>query len=229
MSASLRVMNLTKKFSGLAVVDNISFSAAEGEVVGLLGPNGAGKSTTMKMITGFLRPDAGTAYVAGFDIQEQPVAAKSIMGYLPEGMPLYPDMTVGSFLKFIADVRGVDLDLYDVFNLRAVVNKRIEDLSKGYKKRVGLAQALLHDPDVLILDEPTDGLDPIQKRDVRALIKQVSQKKVVLLSTHLLEEVAEICDRVIVIAAGKVMLDGLPRVTSIEQVFAEIETEGMDA
>lgn len=229
MSASLRVMNLTKKFSGRAVVDNISFSAAEGEVVGLLGPNGAGKSTTMKMITGFLRPDAGTAYVAGFDIQEQPVAAKSTMGYLPEGMPLYPDMTVGNFLKFIADVRGVDLDLYDVFNLRAVVNKRIEDLSKGYKKRVGLAQALLHDPEVLILDEPTDGLDPIQKRDVRALIKQVSQKKVVLLSTHLLEEVAEICDRVIVIAAGKVMLDGLPRVTSIEQVFAEIETEVMDA
>lgn len=229
MSASLRVMNLTKKFSGQIAVDNISFSAAEGEVVGLLGPNGAGKSTTMKMITGFLRPDAGTAYVAGFDILEQPVPAKTAMGYLPEGMPLYPDMTVGNFLKFVADVRGVAPDLYDIFNLRSVVNKRIEDLSKGYKKRVGLAQTLLHDPDVLILDEPTDGLDPIQKRDVRALIKQVAKKKVILLSTHLLEEVAEICDRVIVIAAGKIMLDGLPKVTVIEQVFAEIETEGVDA
>lgn len=224
MTATLRVMNLAKTFGNLRAVDNISFSAVQGEVVGLLGPNGAGKSTTMKMITGFLRPTAGTSYLCGYDINEQPLAAKSNLGYLPEGTPCYPDMTVGAFIKFIAQIRNVEPEVFDLFNLRAVLDKRINELSKGYKKRVGLAQALLHDPAVLVLDEPTDGLDPIQKREVHGLIKNVARNKVILLSTHILAEAVEICDRVIVIAGGKVMLDGTPQITVIEEIFTEIET-----
>jgi ABC-2 type transport system ATP-binding protein len=223
MTATLRVMNLTKNFADLRAVDNISFAAVAGEVVGLLGPNGAGKSTTMKMIAGFLRPSSGTAYINGYDVLEEPIAAKTHLGYLPEGMPCYSDMTVRSFIKFVSQLRKVTPEVFDVFNLRSVLDKRIGDLSKGYKKRVGLAQALIHDPSLLILDEPTDGLDPIQKREVRGLIKQSARNKVILLSTHLLEEVAEICDRVIVIAAGRVMLDGAPQISKIEQVFSEIE------
>ena len=225
MSATLRVMNLTKKFGAVHAVDNISFSAVRGEVVGLLGPNGAGKSTTMKMITGFLHPDQGSAHICGHDMQEEPIAAKKCLGYLPEGNPCYADMTVRSFIRFIADIRGVNPDVYDIFDLRSILDKRIDTLSKGYKKRVGLAQALLHDPSVLVLDEPTDGLDPIQKREVRSLIKEVSQDKVILLSTHLLEEVAEICDRVIIIAGGKIMHDSTPQITAIEEVFAAIEVD----
>lgn len=218
MTATLRVMNLTKNFDGVAAVNNISFSATQGEVVGFLGPNGAGKSTTMKMITGFLNPTSGTAYIGGYDILEEPIAAKKILGYLPEGAPSYTDMTVKQFLDFIADVRGINSkdkefrvnDVVNKINLQSVLFQRIETLSKGFKRRVGLAQALIHDPKVLILDEPTDGLDPNQKREVRKLIKDMAKNKVIILSTHVLEEVEAVCDRVIIVAAGKIILDSTP-------------------
>ncbi len=244
MTATLRVMNLTKTFDDFTAVDNISFSAAQGEVVGFLGPNGAGKSTTMKMITGFLSPTAGTAYVGGYDILEQPIEAKRVFGYLPEGAPSYSDMTVKHFLSFIADIRGINkskkaLSISNVVskvNLQSVLNQRIETLSKGFKRRVGLAQALIHDPSVLILDEPTDGLDPNQKREIRKLITEMAKDKVIILSTHILEEVEAVCDRVIVVAAGKIILDSTPAelvsrtahkntVTVLEEVFIKISQE----
>lgn len=238
MTATLRVMNLTKSFDNLLAVDNISFSATQGEVVGFLGPNGAGKSTTMKMITGFLTPTAGTAYIDGYDIIEQPLAAKGLFGYLPEGAPSYPDMTVQQFLSFIADMRGIKRvekaakihAVVNKVNLQSVLQQRIETLSKGFKRRVGLAQALIHDPKVLILDEPTDGLDPNQKREVRKLIADMAQDKVIIISTHNLEEVEAVCDRVIVIAAGRLVLDSTPlelaaksthknTISALEEVF----------
>ena len=241
MAATLRVMNLTKRFKNLTAVDNISFSAVQGEVVAFLGPNGAGKSTTMKMITGFLAPSSGTAYIDGYDILEQPLQAKRTFGYLPEGAPSYPDMTVKQFINFISDIRGIQPDLKaqkvnEVINkvkLQSVLHQRIETLSKGFKRRVGLAQALIHDPRVLILDEPTDGLDPNQKREVRKLITEMSKDKVIILSTHVLEEVEDLCDRVIVIAAGKILLDSTPQELShkfpskstiniLEEVFNDI-------
>ena len=241
MSATLRVMNLTKNFGELLAVDNISFSAVQGEVVGFLGPNGAGKSTTMKMITGFLPPTAGTAYIGGYDIIEQPLAAKNVFGYLPEGAPSYPDMTVMQFLSFIAEIRGItkaerQAKIYAVVNkvnLESVLYQRIETLSKGFKRRVGLAQALIHDPSVLILDEPTDGLDPNQKREIRKLITEMSKDKVIILSTHILEEVEAVCDRMIVVAAGKIILDSTPKelamkspqqntIRALEEVFISI-------
>jgi ABC-2 type transport system ATP-binding protein len=241
MTATLRVMNLTKNFGEILAVDNISFSAAQGEVVGFLGPNGAGKSTTMKMISGFLTPTSGTAYIGGYDIIEQPLAAKKVFGYLPEGAPSYPDMTVKQFISFIADIRGItkdekDFKINDVINkvnLQSVLDQRIENLSKGFKRRVGLAQALIHNPSVLILDEPTDGLDPNQKREVRKLITNLSKDKVIILSTHILEEVEAVCDRVIVVAAGKLILDSTPQeltrqsplkntISALEEVFISI-------
>lgn len=244
MTATLRVMNLTKKFGNFTAVDNISFSAARGEVVGFLGPNGAGKSTCMKMITGFLTPTEGTAYIGGYDILEQPLAAKKMFGYLPEGAPSYPDMTVKQFINFIAEVRGISKDdkefkineVVNKVNLQSVLHQRIETLSKGFKRRVGLAQALIHDPSVLILDEPTDGLDPNQKREVRKLISDMAKDKVIILSTHILEEVEAVCDRVIVVAAGKIILDSTPAeltakastkntIAALEDVFVNITTE----
>ena len=189
-----------------------------GEVLGFLGPNGAGKSTTMKMITGFLDPSGGTARVCGHDIREQPVAAKRAIGYLPEGAPLYPEMTPASFLAFVAAMRRIPAErraarIAEVaakVHLEGVMHQRIETLSKGYKRRVGLAQAILHDPKVLILDEPTDGLDPIQKHEVRALIREMSKDKVIVLSTHILEEVDAVCTRVIIIAGGRIRFEGTP-------------------
>jgi len=244
MTATLRVMNLTKSFDGVIAVNNISFSAAQGEVVGFLGPNGAGKSTTMKMITGFLNPTSGTAYIGGYDILEEPVAAKRVLGYLPEGAPSYSDMTVKQFLSFIADIRGIskydkELRINDVVNkvnLQSVLFQNIDTLSKGFKRRVGLAQALIHDPSVLILDEPTDGLDPNQKREVRKLIRDMSKNKVIILSTHILEEVEAVCDRVIVVAAGKIILDSTPAellrkeptkstIAVLEEVFVNLTSE----
>lgn len=243
MTATLRVMNLTKTFGSFVAVDNISFSATQGEVVGFLGPNGAGKSTTMKMITGFLTPTAGTSYICGYDISEQPIQAKRIFGYLPEGAPSYTDMTVLQFINFIADIRGIDKaskaakvnDVINKVNLQSVLKQRIETLSKGFRRRVGLAQALIHDPSVLILDEPTDGLDPNQKREIRKLISTMAKDKVIILSTHILEEVEAVCDRVIVLAAGKIMLDSTPKelsnrtpqkntITALEEVFISIGT-----
>lgn len=250
MTATLRVMNLTKKFGSLLAVDNISFSATQGEVVGFLGPNGAGKSTTMKMITGFLAPTAGTAYIDGYDILEQPVQAKQVFGYLPEGAPSYPDMTVKQFINFIADIRGIKplhkaarIDaVIEQVNLQSVLLQRIDTLSKGFKRRLGIAQALIHDPKILILDEPTDGLDPNQKREMRKLIKSLAhgtngeEPKIVILSTHNLEEVEAICDRVIVVAGGRIILDTTPAelvettehkstINALEEVFISIKTE----
>ncbi len=244
MTATLRVMNLTKKFGEFTAVDNISFSATQGEVVGFLGPNGAGKSTTMKMITGFLTPTDGTAYICGYDISEQPVEAKKLFGYLPEGAPGYSDMTVKQFINFIAEIRGISKvakefkinEVINKVNLQSVLHKRIDTLSKGFKRRVGLAQALIHDPSVLILDEPTDGLDPNQKREMRKLITDMAQDKVIILSTHILEEVEAVCDRVLVVASGKLILDSTPAeltqkapekttIKVLEEVFVNITTE----
>lgn len=231
MNATLRVMNLTKKFGSLTAVDNISFSATQGEIVGLLGPNGAGKSSTMKMIAGFLTPTAGTAYICGYDILEQPVHAKRLLGYLPEGAPNYPDMRVKDFLSFIGQIRRAPTDLVTrELNLAPVLNQRIENLSKGYKRRLGLAQALMHNPQVLILDEPTDGLDPNQKREIRDLLISIAHDKVIIISTHVLQEVELLCNRVLVLAAGKLILDSTPEdlagTSGMEEEFIRI-TQGV--
>ena len=209
---------LTKEFGAKRVVDNVSLTVTRGEVLGFLGPNGAGKSTTMKMVTGFLRPTSGRSAVCGEDVLENPMAAKRRMGYLPEGAPLYPDMSPRGFLEFIAAIRGlrgaekrraVDRSI-EMTQLAEVLAQPIDTLSKGFKRRVGLAQALLHDPEVLILDEPTDGLDPNQKHDVRNLIRQIAAKKAIVISTHILEEVDAICSRAVVISRGKVIADDTP-------------------
>jgi ABC-2 type transport system ATP-binding protein len=214
----IEIRNLSKRFGPLRAVDDITFDVAKGEVLGFLGPNGAGKSTTMKMVTGFLQPSAGSLSVCGHDVLEDPIAAKRCIGYLPEGAPLYGDMTPGSFLKFVAEVRGIPSaqrasridDVVSKVHIAGVMGQRIETLSKGFKRRVGLAQAILHDPQVLILDEPTDGLDPNQKHDVRQLILEMAKDKCIVLSTHILEEVPAVCTRAIVIARGKLEFDGTP-------------------
>jgi ABC-2 type transport system ATP-binding protein len=218
MSVLVALEELSRDFGSIRAVDRVTFSVAKGEVLGFLGPNGAGKSTTMKMIAGFLAPSAGRAVVCGHDVVEAPIAAKRTLGYLPEGAPAYPDMTPLGFLGFIAAIRGfsgaergrrIDLAVRRA-NLRAVLHQPIDTLSKGFKRRVGLAQALLHDPPVLIMDEPTDGLDPNQKHEVRALIAEMSADKAIVVSTHILEEVEAVCTRAIVIADGRVVADGTP-------------------
>jgi ABC-2 type transport system ATP-binding protein len=215
----IEVKGLVKTYGPKRAVDGVSFSVKRGDILGFLGPNGAGKSTTMKMITGFLRPDAGTATVDGVDVTADPVTVKRKLGYLPESAPAYPEMTVEEFLEFIADVRGfrngngkraqVDRAI-QLTHLAPVRKQTIETLSKGFKQRVGFAQALLHDPPALILDEPTDGLDPNQKIEVRTLIKNMAVEKTIVLSTHILEEVEAICTRVIIISQGKVVADETP-------------------
>jgi ABC-2 type transport system ATP-binding protein len=214
----VEIKNLTKRFGPLVAVNDISFSVKRGEVLGFLGPNGAGKSTTMKMITGFLAADGGSVKIGGHDIGQHPVRAKRLLGYLPEGAPAYPDMTPFAFLSFIAQMRGfagaertrcIDTVVEKV-NLQDVLFKPIETLSKGFKRRVGLAQAILHDPDILILDEPTDGLDPNQKHEVRTLIQEMAQQKAIILSTHILEEVDAVCSRAVIIAGGKIVADDSP-------------------
>jgi len=214
----IEIKNLSKKFANNTVVDNLSFSVNEGEVLGFLGPNGAGKSTTMKMLTGFLTPSAGEIKVCGFDVQSESLAARKIMGYLPEGAPSYGEMTTLEFLSFAAavrEVRGADQKrcvqaVVDKIDLQSVLHQPIETLSKGFKRRVGLAQAILHDPKVLILDEPTDGLDPNQKHQVRQLIQNLSKDKIVIVSTHILEEVTAVCTRAIIINKGKLIVDDTP-------------------
>ncbi|WP_339853917.1 ABC transporter ATP-binding protein [uncultured Nisaea sp.] len=218
MSALLSIRKLTKRFGSITAVDGLEFEVGRGEVLGFLGPNGAGKSTTMKMISGFLAPTAGTALVAGHDVRQAPQAVKAAIGYLPEGAPAYPDMTPLSFLCFVARIRGIaEKDVADAVErvivqtrLADVVMQPIETLSKGFKRRVGLAQALVHDPEVLILDEPTDGLDPNQKHEVRGLIQGMAAEKCIIVSTHILEEVDAVCTRAMIIARGRVLADGTP-------------------
>ncbi len=218
MVAMVEIKNLTKTFGAITAVDDITFSVDRGEVLGFLGPNGAGKSTTMKMISGFLAPDAGSVTVCGDDISADPVAVKRRIGYLPEGAPLYADMTPARFLRFVGEIRGMRgtalheriRDTVAKVNLESVLEQAIDTLSKGFKRRVGIAQAILHDPEVLILDEPTDGLDPNQKHEVRELIRQMAPDKAIVLSTHILEEVDAVCSRAVIIANGRVVADGTP-------------------
>lgn len=218
MGTMVDIQNLRKTFGPIVAVDGVSFTVGKGEVLGFLGPNGAGKSTTMKMITGFLTPTSGTVRICGHNIEDQPIQAKKRIGYLPEGVPAYQDMTPASFLAFIGEMRGYHgetlkrtiSETVEKVNLQSVLNQSIETLSKGFKRRVGLAQAILHDPDVLILDEPTDGLDPNQKHEVRTLIRAMAQEKAIILSTHILEEVHAVCSRAMIIANGKVVFDGTP-------------------
>ncbi len=214
----LEIVHLVKRFGPLVAVDDVSFAVPAGQVLGFLGPNGAGKSTTMKMITGFLAPSSGTATICGHDIQRQPLAAKRQIGYLPEGAPAYPDMTTAEFLAFIANIRGFRgaegrkriAYVAELINIADVMQQPIETLSKGYRRRVGVAQALLHDPPVLILDEPTDGLDPNQKHEMRGIIQRMAAAKAIIISTHLLEEVEAVCGRAIIIARGRILADGTP-------------------
>jgi ABC-2 type transport system ATP-binding protein len=215
----IQIEGLTKRFGTFTAVDNVSFNVRRGEVLGFLGPNGAGKSTTMRMLAGFMIPTSGTASIQGHDVQSDGVAARRVLGFLPEGAPTYPEMAVESFLRFCAKVRGfsgkeladrVDHAL-NMTTLRGVRLQPVETLSKGFKRRVGLAQALLHDPPVLVLDEPTDGLDPNQKHEVRQLIERMAPDKAIVISTHILEEVDAVCTRAIVIARGRVVADATPR------------------
>ncbi len=233
----IEIKSLVKHFGPIQAVRGISFALNKGEVLGFLGPNGAGKSTTMKMITGFLEPTGGTASVCGHDITESPIEAKKKIGYLPEGAPLYGEMTVTAFLNFIADVRGMTgkaredriEEVIRKIHLESVRNQTLETLSKGYKRRVGMAHAILHDPEVLIMDEPTDGLDPNQKHEVRTLIKEMASEKAIIISTHILEEVDAVCTRAIIIASGQLLFDGTPKELlakspngKLDDVFREI-------
>ena len=243
MPVTIKVKSLTKSFGPIHAVRGVSFDVNHGEVLGFLGPNGAGKSITMKMITGFLEPTSGTVEVNGFDVRENPIAVKRSVGYLPEGAPAYGEMTVKSFLNFIADVRQltgssrqkrID-EVVDIINIKHVIDQSIETLSKGFKRRVGIAQAILHDPSVLILDEPTDGLDPNQKHEVRNLIKEMSEDKAIVISTHILEEVDAVCSRAIIIASGDILFDGTPAEliaksdrSDIEHAFRVITTSSAD-
>jgi ABC-2 type transport system ATP-binding protein len=234
--AMIEIHDLTKRFGSLLAVDGITFTVKRGEVLGFLGPNGAGKSTTMKMITGFLTPTSGTARICGHDVQTEPLNAKRKFGYLPEGAPAYPDMTPAAFLDFIAGVRGLSAaakseriaKVVGLVHLEGVLHQRIETLSKGFKRRVGLAQAILHDPQVLVLDEPTDGLDPNQKHEVRTLIREMAPDKAIVLSTHILEEVEAVCTRAMIIARGRILFDGSPadlqKEGPLDEVFRRITT-----
>jgi ABC-2 type transport system ATP-binding protein len=215
----IRVQNLVKLFGTKRAVDDVSFSVERGEVLGFLGPNGAGKSTTMRMITGFIPPTAGTVSVGGHDIVDQPLAAKRLIGYLPENAPAYTDMTVHGFLSFAAEIRGLRGEakkkalsrVVELCFLESVLHQSVETLSKGYRHRTCFAQAIIHDPDVLVLDEPTDGLDPNQKHEVRGLIRRMGATKAIIFSTHILEEVDAACTRAIIIDRGKIVANGTPQ------------------
>ncbi len=235
MAALIEIEKLTKRFGSFTAVDEVSFTVDRGEVLGFLGPNGAGKSTTMRMLAGFMPPTAGTARICGADVVENGVEAKRSLGFLPEGAPTYPEMSVTGFLRFTASIRGFNGSERDdrvalamaQTQLEGVRLQPIETLSKGFKRRVGLAQALLHDPPVLVLDEPTDGLDPNQKHEVRELIRRMAPTKAIVISTHILEEVDAVCTRAIIIARGKVIVDAPPRALevagqSLEQVFRKL-------
>ena len=240
MTVMVELDHLSRSFGDLRAVDDISLTVNKGEVLGFLGPNGAGKTTTMRMLAGFLKPSAGTARVCGHDILTDGMQAKRMLGYLPEGSPTYDEMTVAAFLNFIAAVRGYAgaeaktrvESVVQRLALAEVLDRPIELLSKGYRRRVGLAQSILHDPPVLLLDEPTDGLDPNQKHEVRTLIKAMAQEKAIIISTHILEEVEAVCTRAVIIGRGKLLADGtaeqlrarLPGGGSLDDVFRFITT-----
>jgi ABC-2 type transport system ATP-binding protein len=215
----IKVENLVKAFGPKLAVNDVSFTVGRGEVLGFLGPNGAGKSTTMRMITGFIPPTSGRVTIGGHDVVEDPLPAKRLIGYLPENAPGYADMTVHGFLNFAAELRGLQGDARKAAVHRAVelcflgnvLHQTIDTLSKGYKHRTCLAQSLIHDPDILIMDEPTDGLDPNQKHEVRNLIKHMGEKKAIIFSTHILEEVEAVCSRVIIIDRGRIVANGTPQ------------------
>ena len=214
----IEVTALTKQFADVTAVSDLSFRVGPGEILGFLGPNGAGKSTTMRIIAGFIAPTSGSAAVCGHDVTREPLAARRALGYLPEGAPAWPEMTARSFLGFIADVRALAGaqrarrlgDTIARLGLEPVLDQPIETLSKGFKRRVGLAQAILHDPPVLVLDEPTDGLDPNQKHEVRSLIREMAPGKTIVISTHILEEVHAVCTRAIIVAHGRLLADERP-------------------
>jgi ABC-2 type transport system ATP-binding protein len=218
MEQQIQVNNLTKQFNNFTAVDNLSFKVSQGEVLGFLGPNGAGKTTSMRMITGYMQPTSGSISVYGHDIVKDTIAAQNIIGYVPEGAPLYPDMTPKMFLTFVGQARGLShaklnerLDyVANKLHLHSMWEQTIDTLSKGFKRRVALAQALLHDPKILILDEPTDGLDPLQKKEIRSLIKELAHDKTIIISTHILEEVQAVCTRAMIMANGVILADDLP-------------------
>ena len=237
---TIEVQNLTKRYRDRLAVDGLTFSVNEGEILGFLGPNGAGKSTTMKILTGFLPPSEGTAKVAGFDVFEQPLEVKRRIGYLPETPPLYPEMTVRGYLRFVASLKGLpgrghkdEVDrVAGLTGVAHVMDRLIQNLSKGYKQRVGIAQALLGSPPVLILDEPTEGLDPTQRAEVRSLIKGLAGKHTVILSTHILPEVTMTCEKVLIINQGRIVAyDEIRKLTeahdqaesaSLEEIFIKL-------
>src|SRR6266404_1405333 len=215
----IKVENLVKTFGPKRAVDGVSFSVERGEVLGFLGPNGAGKSTSMRMITGFIPPTEGSVFVGGFSMVENPIPAKRLIGYLPENAPAYADMTVAGFLGFCAELRGLRKDAktkavnraVEMCFLESVLHQSIDTLSKGYRHRTCFAQSIIHDPEILVLDEPTDGLDPNQKFEVRNLIRRMGEKKAIIFSTHILEEVEAVCSRAIIIDRGKIVANGTPQ------------------
>jgi ABC-2 type transport system ATP-binding protein len=215
----IKADGLTRKYGSLTAVDNVSFTVQAGEVLGFLGPNGAGKTTTMRMFAGFVQPTSGSAEICGYSLESNPTEAKRQLGYLPEGAPSYGEMTCRDFLDFIAAIRGLSGsrkksridEVIQRLNLEKVLSQPIETLSKGFRRRVGLGQAILHDPPVLLLDEPTDGLDPNQKHEVRQLINAMAKDKIIVISTHILEEVDAVCNRVIIISEGKIVADETPQ------------------
>ncbi len=242
MTEKISLNGLSKRFGPILAVDNITLTVAVGEVLGFLGPNGAGKSTTMRMITGFIEPTSGTAEVCGMDVTRHPVETKRLIGYLPEGAPTYGDMTPETYLGFIAEIRGFDGaekrrridDVVEKIELGNVLHQSIDTLSKGFKRRVGLAQAMLHDPEILIMDEPTDGLDPNQKHQVRTLIQDMSRDKAIIISTHILEEVEAVCSRAVIIAQGRLVADGTPeellsRAANHNTVVVSVDADREDA
>ncbi len=233
MTETIKLIDIRKVYDNIVAVDNFNFYAKKGEIIALLGPNGAGKSTLMNMITGFLAPTSGQIFVDGLNIAEMPEKAKEKIGFLSEGSPLYPDMSVKMFLKYMADLRNVSQESINravkLAKIDNVLNQKIETLSKGYLRRVGFAQSILSNPDILLLDEPTDGLDPNQKSHMRELISKMGKNKTIIISTHLLDEAETVCNRIVLINKGKIMADGTckdilkkSKTKSLEEAFAKL-------
>ena len=225
---TLEIIHLNKNFGLIKAVQNFNLQASKGEIIALLGPNGAGKSSLMNMIAGFLSPTSGQIFLEGENIVKNPEKSKAQIGFLPEGAPIYPDMSVKMFLKYMADLRGASKKslerAIEMAHVENVLNQKVETLSKGYLRRVGFAQSVLGDPSLLLLDEPTDGLDPNQKEHIRYLIKAMSKNKTILISTHLLDEAEAICSRIIIMAEGKIMIDG-----SCDDILKQTKTKSLEA